>query len=475
MRRRKDDLADRFRSDLVQGCHVIVGLSGGADSVSLLHYLWKQQETLGCTVEAAHLNHCLRGAESDRDENFVRQFCAERGIFLTVRRTDIAALAKQRGMSAETCGREERYTFFEELASFRRQEGKQVRIATAHTLSDDLETVLFRMARGTGLDGLCGIPVRRGDVIRPLLECTRTMTEEYCAREGICFVIDSSNADTVYARNRIRAEAVPALKEINEAVEDNFLRQKQALTEDRDFLEEQTRLLLEKARLDDGVDTEILRPTHPALQRRIAVCLLREQQVPVDQNAVLAVVTLIQNGHGRAELRPGLIFAVRRGILRVEQEVMVEILTVSAAKEMLADGYRHLISVPYTVYLGDLPHPQEKHLWLQVISAKDWTNLQKVYENLLFFAIDYDTIIGSLIFRSRMAGDILAQPSRGGRTLKKLFSEAGFTALQRQTNLVAADNCSVLWAEGFEADRRVIVGPDTKNVLLAFRVLPENE
>ena len=102
--------------------------------------------------------------------------------------------------------------------------------------------------------------------------------------------------------------------------------------------------------------------------------------------------------------------------------------------------------------------------------------MQKVYENLLFFAVDYDTIIGSLNFRPRQAGDVLAQPSRGGRTLKKLFSEKGLTALERQTRLVVADDGSVFWAEGFEADRRVQIRPERPTrVLLAFRKLPSCE
>lgn len=471
---RQDEFESRFRKELVRGCHLVAGFSGGADSASLLHFLWKHQEELGCSVEAVHLNHCLRGEESERDENFVRAFCGERGIPLTVRRADIAALAKERGISEETCGREERYAFFRERAeAFEGSE--EVRIATAHTLSDDLETALFRLARGTGPDGFCGIPAERDGIVRPLIRCTREMVEEYCEREKILFVTDSTNEDRDYARNRIRAEAVPSLKTVNEAAEENFLRMKEILAEERDFLREQTGLLLESAGKDGGFDTAVLREAHPALRHRAAAVLLREKKVPADQHTVADLSALIEAGKGSAELRPGVIFAVRRGILRAEEEFRAEVLPVSVPKEPLADGEFHRIVVPYTISLGELTRREEKIFLLKVISSKDWAELQKVYENLLFFAADYDTISGSLLFRARMAGDRLAQPSRGERTLKKLYSEAGMTALERQTAIVAADDRSVIWAEGFEADRRVTVCEDTGRVLLSLRALRENE
>ena len=473
-----DRLESRFLEELVRGCHVVVGFSGGADSVSLLHYLWQNRQRLELTVEAVHLNHTLRGEESGRDEEFVRGFCRERGIPLTLRRADIAGLARERGLSLEACGREERYRLFEEAAEAARQrlpEGR-IRIVTAHTLSDDLETVLFRMARGTGLDGLCGIPEQRGEIIRPLLRCTREMVEEYCRRCGLSFVEDSTNRDPRYARNRIRLEVVPALRQINDGAEENLLRQRQELEADRDYLEQQTDVLLQAARREEGLDTAPLAAAHDALLWRSCVRMLRQEGLPVDRKNVLALAELIRAGQGRLELQPGSFFTVRRGLLRPERTTEVIFPAVSVPAAPLADGMRREVTIEQIICLDNLPRRQEKKLWLQVITAKDWINLQKVYENLLFFAVDYDTIIGSLNFRPRQAGDVLAQPSRGGRTLKKLFSEKGLTALERQTRLVAADDGSVFWAEGFEADRRVQIRPErTTRVLLAFRKLPSCE
>lgn len=465
---RVPQLEERLEEKLVAGRHMVVGFSGGADSVSLLHRLWQRREALDLTLEAVHLNHGLRGEESDRDEAFVRAFCQERGIPLTVRRIEVAKRAREQGLSLEACGREERYRLFAALAQEAAARGERpVRIATAHTLSDDLETVLFRMARGTGLDGLCGIPLQRGGIVRPLLRCTREMVEDYCRRQGLSFVTDSTNADPSYARNRIRAEAVPALMAANSAALENFLGLRAELEEDRAYLDAQASQLMERAALAGGLDTAALAGQPPVLLSRVAAQLLREGEIPVSRKNVLALSDLIRSGRGRLELRPSRPFVIRRGVLRLEPAAEVDFPPQKVALDSLTDGQLYPIRWTQIVRLDKVSRQQEKKLWLQVITAKDWTNRKKVYENLLFFAVDYDKIIASLVFRSRQPGDTLAECERtGSRTLKKLFNEAGLSALDRQTRLVAADACSVIWAEGFGVDRRVEICPgETRRVL----------
>lgn len=167
---------------LKEGDRVVAGISGGADSVALLHCLAKGLPQYRLKLVACHVNHRLRGAESDRDEAFVRSLCSQYEIPCHVLSEDVAALAKERGTGIEECGRELRYRFFRETAA---GYGEGTKIATAHTLSDQAETVLFRLARGTGLRGLCGIPPMRGAVVRPLLDVTRKEVERYCAENGL--------------------------------------------------------------------------------------------------------------------------------------------------------------------------------------------------------------------------------------------------------------------------------------------------
>ena len=169
---------------LKPGEPVLVALSGGADSVALLLSL----RELGYPVRACHLHHGLRGGEADRDERFCRELCAQKGVRLSVRRVDAAAYARETHESVETAARALRYAFFRETAG-----GSKT--ATAHTADDNLETMLFHLARGTGLDGLAGIPPVRDGIVRPLITCTREEVEAFLAARGQGFVTDSTNLE----------------------------------------------------------------------------------------------------------------------------------------------------------------------------------------------------------------------------------------------------------------------------------------
>ena len=188
------------------GDTVICAVSGGADSVCMLHVLLSLRNTLGITVEAAHFNHQLRGEESDRDEAFVRTLCAELGVVLHVDNGDVRARAAKTHESVEEAARALRYAFFSSLSG---------RIATAHTQDDNLETVLLNLTRSTGLAGLCGIPPRRERFIRPMLAVSRAEIEAYLAQNGLSHVTDSTNFLPDARRNRLRQSVIPLLKAEN--------------------------------------------------------------------------------------------------------------------------------------------------------------------------------------------------------------------------------------------------------------------
>ena len=190
-----------------KGSRITVAVSGGADSVALCHFLASCAKQLEITVTAAHLNHGLRGAESDGDEAFVRAFCASLGVPLVCER-----LAPDGVHPSEAHLRQRRYEFL-----WRAAEGGF--LATAHTLTDSCETLLLHLARGSRLGGLRGITARQGKLLRPLLTLTREDIEEYCARHGLSYVQDSSNASDLYARNRLRHGAMPALRSVNPQAE----------------------------------------------------------------------------------------------------------------------------------------------------------------------------------------------------------------------------------------------------------------
>ena len=201
----------------------IVGLSGGADSVALLLGLLEA----GQAVEAAHCNFHLRGAESDGDEAFVRELCAQLGVVLHCVDFDTMDYARRNKVSIEMAARELRYDYFERL----RLERGAATIAVAHHRDDNVETLLLHLVRGSGLRGLCGMRLRNGYVVRPMLNIPRLEVERYLAERNQPYRTDSTNVDTRYRRNKVRHELLPLLRQLNPNIEATLEATMQRLTE----------------------------------------------------------------------------------------------------------------------------------------------------------------------------------------------------------------------------------------------------
>lgn len=192
-----------------QGDRIAVGVSGGADSVALLAFLCSLRHELSTKLLVCHVNHRLRGEESDGDEQFVRDLAAGYGLEFHLCSFDATGEAAAAGMGVEEYSRNRRYGFFAQCA------GKDGKIATAHTLSDAVETAIFNLLRGTGVKGLSGIPRIRGNIIRPLRDCTRTQVEQYLNEQGQPWRTDSTNSSDDYSRNYIRNSIIPAMERLN--------------------------------------------------------------------------------------------------------------------------------------------------------------------------------------------------------------------------------------------------------------------
>lgn len=418
---------------LEKGDSVLVCLSGGADSVSLLSVLRQLSESWGLTLYACHLNHCLRGEEARRDEDFVRALCKGWGVPLTVWREDVGKLAKESGRSVEEAAREVRYALFAKEAA-----RLGAKIATAHTLSDDVETVLFHMARGTGLAGLCGIPPVRGNIIRPLLCCTRREVEAYLAEKGLSYVEDSTNADISYSRNRLRHQVVPAFLALNPGFEQNFRQMTAILKEEEDYLRGQTPV-------EDRVAALIA--LHPAIRRR-ALCALLERAGFAPSFSVVEKVEAVLLGKAKQYNLAGQAFVwVEEGVLRVGKKTEVP-----------------YFEAPLSV--GRIPLFGERVAIVSIIDGESLCNFKIVNKNLSKAILDFDKICGNAIIRQRKTGDFIHLAKRDvGKSLKKLFIEAKVPQSKRGALPVIADSEGVIWAESFGADRRVEVGADTRRIL----------
>ena len=250
------------RSAILPGSRVLCAVSGGADSMCLLHWLHSQPDL---ELFAAHFEHGIRGEESLRDAAFVETFCRQQGIPCVTEHGDVPALAREKGLGLEEAARELRYAFLERTAG----ELQCDWILTAHNADDNAETVLLNLCRGAGIAGLSGIPPERGRILRPLLHCTREEIEAYLRDNGVPHVEDSSNESPAFSRNRIRQQVMPVLRTLNPRVSEAVLRSSRLLRQDGDCLDQLAEDYLQSQKDGDSLVLSELLRQHPALCSRV--------------------------------------------------------------------------------------------------------------------------------------------------------------------------------------------------------------
>jgi len=419
---------------------IIVALSGGADSVTLLSLLLRiRDEDDNMELFAAHVNHNLRGEESDRDESFVRNLCKEQGIELFVLNKDVEVLAKEKGQSIELCAREVRYEFFEELS---RKLGAKV--ATAHTLSDCEETTLYNICRGASLHGLCSIPYKRDYIIRPLLDITRRQVEEYCKDNNLSYVQDSTNfLEDMCKRNKIRLSLMPLLYMINSGFDKNYYRLRESLLLADDYLTEESQKALEAAKVSFGYSAEALLSYHRAVLRCALADLIRSEGIEPDNTRICLCEEILSKG-GAVELSQGVYGVCKQGLFRIththKDTAQFEI-PFKTNSEFLYEGKKYSVKVTDT---------------------KDI-----VHRKLSSFCIGCDKIDDGVLIRTRRAGDIFTLLHRGvTKPLRKLQNELKIPSEQREKALVAAKGSTVLWAQYIGVSAQGAVEKDSSQGIL---------
>ena len=300
---------------LDKGDTVVVGLSGGADSVALLNILLSFREEYDLTVTACHINHNLRGTESDRDEAFVKKLCEKLNVPLEAVSINVKDNSSPHESLEETA-RKLRYREFERIC-----EKHNAKLATAHTASDNAETVLINMLRGTGTKGLSGIPPLRDYIIRPLIRCSREEIEEYCQKNGLSFVTDSSNLTDDYTRNKIRHNIIPLLKEINPSFIGAVARMTAILGEDTDFLENCAEERARECLTDGKYDSKALKALPRAIKCRIIASALKEKGVEPSTLRISQCEEIIEKGMGKVNLCKNRFAYVRKKKFYIAEEI----------------------------------------------------------------------------------------------------------------------------------------------------------
>lgn len=447
MKNKIDEAIKRYNM-ICRGDRILAALSGGADSVTLLHYLFIYKDILGITVEAAHVNHMLRGKEADRDELFCRSLCENMGIKLHVKRADVRKIAKDKGLSEELCGRNIRYEFFDEIVN-----NSGMKIATAHTLSDSIETMIFNLARGTGLKGLCGIPPVRKNIIRPLINCYRSDIENYCKEHNLDYVTDSTNLEDDYSRNFIRHNILPQLKNINIEADKAIGRTIGWLRDDENYLSSMAGDMLEKIKIDDNkYDIHDLIDCPVPIKRRVIAKILNNSCGNISSEHILELENLL-NKTGSVNLPKDLKAKIKDGFLIITPQ-----------NEDINNSARFnecMIKQGESIQFG------EKTIYLQNLSIKDYNYLKFINKKLFYNCFDCDMIYGDYKCRTRLDGDYYHPLLKGcGKSLKKLFNELKISKEERTKRLILCDNNGIIWVEGIGIDERVKITDKTKNIVL---------
>lgn len=444
---------------LEKGDRVVVGLSGGADSSALLEALYLLKEQYSLSLFAAHINHGIRGEEADNDEAFAESLAKQRDIPFLCLKADAPAYAKEHRIGLEEAGRRIRYDYFESCA-------KGGKIATAHTLSDNAETVLLHLSRGAGTKGLCGIPPVRGNIIRPLIECSRYEVEDFCKKRSLDFVTDSTNLCDDYSRNFIRNNIMPLFKKLNPGFERAVSRSAAIAAGEQGFIERAAQKALsdcaekpfpqDAQNTTDSLDTARLLSLDEGLRMRVLKLFLEGlfKKSTVDYSLVSRLNDSLDTGKA-VNLRDGKKAVFKDGRL-----------TVACQKDPLPQPFYKKIDLSK----GDaVIFAKGKRVEIrrgEKFEKAEINGCQKINSLLSYNVLDRDKISNTVILRTRLSGDKITLKKRGcTKTLKKLWNEKKFTEKQRQSFLILESDSALVLSEpdgvnaGYEADK------STKNIL----------
>ena len=429
-----------------KGNSVVLGVSGGADSICMLKILSDLQKRLGISMYVLHINHQIRGEEADEDAAFVKKICTKFKVPHRIINVDVPALAEAEGLSVEEAGRYIRYDEFSKYA----YEVGATKIAVAHNSNDNAETVLMNLARGTGIKGLGGIPPKREmedangnivEVIRPILCLSRKEIEQYLKENEIEYRNDSTNDSTDYTRNKIRLEIMPILENINDNAMQNITNASNELADTSEYIEKD---------VDEAYDEYV--------SEENGKLFLSDESFAIDPIVLTGVIRkMIENTAGKL-----------KDITRIHVGDVVSLSDKQVGKK---------VDLPYSIvaereYEGisisteDDKSDEEKDTREVVIAfEEDGFDVANIEELKHTKWLDYDKI-NDVVVRTRQKGDYIVIDADGSKKkLKKYFIDEKIPRRERDQVLVVADGNHVLWVVGYRISEAVKVTPDTKKII----------
>ena len=438
--------------------NIILGLSGGPDSMVLLHILLYVRERISFNLVVAHINHGVRGEEALKDEKFTEKVAKELGLDFFSTKADMVGLAKEKNISEEEAGREIRYGFFRELI----KELGHGKIAVAHNRNDQAETLLMRIMRGTGIDGLAGMSFKSDDIIRPILDINRWEIEKYVEDNSIETVVDKTNLETIYSRNKVRLELIPYIKEnFNPNIIDTLFRLSENAKLDSGFLEECSGKVYKSISKEKSASvvmkSDLFMEEDKAVKNRIirkAIYNLIHTLQGIEEVHISSVVDLFNKGETgkRIDLPNNLLTKVSYNNLIIEKNINEDMAEVCENKEetILKIGQNYLEE--YNLEIN-----------LKIIDRK-YINFKNVSSNVKFF--DYDIMNEEIWIRTRNPGDRFAPIGMKGRKkIKDYFIDEKIPRDLRDEIPLLMCGENIIWVIGYRMSEDYKVKKETRNVL----------
>ncbi|MDI6703274.1 MAG: tRNA lysidine(34) synthetase TilS [bacterium] len=442
---------------------VIVAVSGGPDSVSLLHILWCLKDKWRLNLHIAHLNHSLRGEEAEKDACFVKGLAKRYGFPITLREVDVLKWSQEKKVSLEVGARRLRYEFLVGVA----ESVNARKIALGHNANDNIETILMRLIRGTGICGLKGIPPDRSlndnlKIIRPLINITSLQIKDYIAQNNLEYRIDSSNLKPIYLRNKIRLELLPLMLEYNRKFKEALLKTASLWEKDDEYLNEIARIEFSKALLKSNkriiLDLGKITYLPQAILSRIlreGIRLAKGNLERVTYRHIAQIIRLIDRGPSQGE-----VYLPDRIKIQREYEHIIIYREEEKRDRDKKIGFEYPINVPGETRIIFL----NTELQTEILERDSSFFIPHPSLNIAHF--DYDKVKLPLILRSRAPGDRFTPLGMKGRKkVKDFFIDLKIGKLDREKIPLLLDKEGIIWVVGYRIDDRVRISRDTKRIL----------